>query len=158
MKAWAYPKEFSLTRRADYPDAMYFPDMGTVTQIAEGPHVRAVGWLDAAHPFPTGTVEPEVVARILAFAKTWGSSTRALGWPAAAGPHTCDFCRTARASGNFGVPHGNILFVCPEMIAHYVGDHGYLPPSEFFVAIMIAEIPGTDAYARSVAAFASRAR
>jgi hypothetical protein len=134
---------------------MHFVDMGTVTQISQGPHVRAVGWLDAAHPFPTGTVEPEVVARIRAFAKAWVASVKALGWPVAAGPHTCDFCGRVRASGNFGVPHGDILFVCPEMIAHYVEDHGYLPPSEFLVAVMAAEMPGTDAYASSVATFAN---
>jgi hypothetical protein len=43
------------------------------------------------------------------------------------------------------------------MIAHYVADHGYLPPEEFVIAIMSAEIPGTDAYARSIAYTMSKA-
>jgi hypothetical protein len=133
---------------------MHFPDMATTTQIASGPHVRAVGWLDAAHPFPKGVAAPEVLAKVQAFARAWGESVRALGWPMMAGRHTCDLCGRARASGNFAVPHGAVLFVCPEMIAHYIADHGYLPPTEFQQALMAAETPGTPAYARSVAPFA----
>jgi hypothetical protein len=117
--------------------------------------VRAVGWLDAAHRFPTGRIDLEVLTRIQAFAKAWSASVEALGWPAAGGPHTCNLCGDARASGNFGVPCGDILFVCPEMIEHYIEDHAYLPPSDFLVAAMCADLPGTEAYARSVAAFAN---
>jgi hypothetical protein len=132
---------------------VYFPDLGTSTDIVAGPHVRAVGWLDADHRFPTGRVEAAVLARIQAFARAWGSSVKALGWPVAAGPHRCELCGGAMASGNFGVPGGDVLFVCPEMIAHYVADHGYLPPKEFLDAIMEADLPGTDSYRKAVAAY-----
>jgi len=144
---------------------MYFSDMGTVTMVAEGPHVRAVGWLDAAHAFPTGSVDPRVLDRIRAFANAWGESTTVLEWPVFCGFHECDLCETEEdasgslgvvASGNFGVVDGETLFVCPEMIAHYIADHRYLPPQEFITAILRAELPGTDAYARSVDALRNR--
>jgi hypothetical protein len=92
--------------------------MSTTTQIASGPFIRAVGWLDASHPFPTGPLDGALLDRIYAFADAWSASVRALGWPVAAGPHTCELCGAFRASGNFGVPAGEVLFVCPEMIGH----------------------------------------
>jgi hypothetical protein len=134
---------------------MYFPDLGTITQIASGPHVRAVGWLDEAHAFSTGSVDTSVVARIQAFADEWGASVEALGWPVAAGPHTCNLCGRYRASGNFGVPCGDVLFVCPEMIAHYVAEHEYRPPDQFITAITRSDLPGSKGYAVSVCTFRS---
>jgi hypothetical protein len=125
---------------------MYFPDMGTSTQIAEGPHVRAIGWLDASHPFPTGALSRVTVDCIRSYAKHWGQSIRALDWPVFAGPHKCDFCSAFWASGNFGVPTGDVLFVCPEMIAHYVAAHHYMPPGAFVDAVESAPLPGSEAY------------
>ena len=136
---------------------MYFPDMGTTTQVIDGPQIRAVGWLDALHPFSTGSVEAPVLDRIRVFAKAWGASGQALGWGAFAGPHTCDLCGAFRASGNFGVPHGDVLFVCPEMIVHYVAEHGYCPPPAFVAAITDAALPGSEAYAIAAAPFHRRA-
>src|SRR4051812_14625883 len=42
----------------------WYPDMGCNTMVAEGDHVRAVGWLSAQRPFPTGEVSPEFLARL----------------------------------------------------------------------------------------------
>ena len=134
---------------------MHFADMDKVTQIARGPHVRAIGWLSAAHPFPVGHVEPAVLTRIRAFALRSERSAVALNWPFAGGAHECELCGMARASGNFAVPCGDILFVCPEMIAHYVAEHDYLPSREFLAAIMASDLPGTDAYARAVSAWSA---
>jgi hypothetical protein len=133
---------------------VHYPDLGPLTQIVEAPYVRAVGWLDASEPFPIGVVEATVLDRIRTFAKAWGASVTALGWPIFRGWHTCNLCGAARASGNFAVPQGDVLFVCPEMLAHYVADHSYRPPDEFLDAIMKVDIPGTDGYLRSVEAFA----
>ena len=137
---------------------MYYPDLGTSAQIASGPHVRAVGWLDAEHAFTTGRLDDQVIERIRAFARAWGASIEALGWPAAAGGHQCELCEAVWAGGNFGVPQGDILFVCPEMIAHYVADHAYAPPAEFVAAITSSELPGSDAYAKAVAPFRTSPR
>jgi hypothetical protein len=87
------------------------------------------------------------------FSAEWGASTHALAWPAAAGRHTCNLCGSFRAGGNFGVADGDVLFVCPEMITHYVERHMYAPPAEFITAIAKAADPRSEAYAASVHRF-----
>ena len=132
---------------------MNFPDLGEETQIASAPFVRAVGWLTLREPFPTGSLPPRVTARLNGFAQSWTDSVDALGWPVAAGAHCCDLCGRFHASGNFGVPGGELLYVCPEMVAHYVTHHGYRPPEAFVDALLACPIPGTPAYAEAVTPF-----
>src|SRR6187397_964220 len=103
----------------------WFPDMGTVTMIDAGDHVRAIGWLSAEHPYTKGEVPAEFRARVRQFAELWGHSTKALGWGAFLGLHRCELCDQFMASGNFGVPKGGLLFAAPEMLPHYVEAHGY---------------------------------
>ncbi len=124
----------------------YFADLDTKTQIAAGANVRAVGWLDARHVFPTGELANRILDRLRLFSGGWPASTEALGWPSAAGFHTCDLCGSHRTSGNFGVPGTDVLYVCPEMIAHYAGEHSYLPPGEFIEALIASPLPGTQSY------------
>jgi hypothetical protein len=131
----------------------YFADLDTTTQISTGSHVRAIGWLSAERSYRTGPVSQVFIDRLRSFCHRWGESVRALGWPVFAGPHTCELCGDFRASGNFGVPAGAILFVAPEMVAHYVEKHGYLPPQEFVAAVLGAPEPGTVDYANAVAPF-----
>ncbi len=132
---------------------MHFPDLSTVTPVASGAHVRAVGWLGGAPAYPRGRVDEAHLARLDAYASRWGESVDALGWPVAGGAHTCELCGRAQASGNFGVPAGDVLYVCPELIAHYVRAHGYRPPSQFLDALAAAPLPGGPEYLRAVARF-----
>ncbi|MBX7101376.1 MAG: hypothetical protein K1X89_26920 [Myxococcaceae bacterium] len=134
----------------------YFRDLGTSTQIAEGAFVRAVGWLAKGHDFPTGPVPEEFRERLKAFSLGWGQSVEALGWPVAAGPHACEFCSASHASGNFGVPAGALLYVCPEMLGHYVDSHRYRPPDAFVSAVLASPVPGTAEYAEAVRPFRPR--
>jgi len=131
----------------------HFTDLDTTTQITRGPHVRAIGWLSAKHPYPKGSVSETFRDRLRSFCARWDDSVRALHWPVAGGPHTCELCDEFRAAGNFGVPAGAILFVAPEMVGHYVEKHGYLPPKEFVEAVLVAPIPGTSNYADAVKPF-----
>jgi hypothetical protein len=132
---------------------MYFVDLGDTTQIAVGDHVRAVGWLAGSMPYVQGQVSAECIARIEQYARLWEASTRALKWAATCGPHTCEFCGQFHAGGNFGVPSNGLLYVCPDMIAHYVRVHEYLPPQEFIDAVLVAPLPGTEDYDEVVAPF-----
>jgi hypothetical protein len=51
---------------------------------------------------------------------------------------------------NLFVPCGDIIFVAPAMIAHYIAAHHYLPPEAFLVAaISIAPLSRQD-YLRSL--------
>jgi hypothetical protein len=78
---------------------MYFPDLGTETQIDRGAHVRAVGWLSSSQPFSQGDVPAEFVARLRTVCENWGAGLDALWWPAAGGTHECELCSRFSAGG-----------------------------------------------------------
>ena len=132
---------------------MYYPDLGTETEIATGPFVRAVGWLSAAHSYSMGTVSAEFIAKLHAVAARYQEAVRALKWWTPLGPHTCEFCGSFRAGGNIGIPGGDVLFVAPEMIGHYVEKHGYSPPAQFVEAVLTSPLPGTQEYSLAVKDF-----
>ncbi len=95
--------------------------------------LRAVGWLGPDRPFQTGPIANEVYRRL----------RRLLKGPfqpfVAFGIHTCELCQhEGEASGgaNLFVPAGGVLYVCPELILHYVNAHGYRPPAAFCEAVM----------------------
>jgi hypothetical protein len=46
-----------------------------------------------------------------------------------------------------------LLFVAPEMVAHYVEAHHYRPPAQFITAVTESPLPGTDEYRAAVASF-----
>ncbi len=69
------------------------------------------------------------------------------------GPHQCELCHSFMASGNIGVPTGDLLYVAPEMLAHYITAHRYAPPAEFVAALMASPLPGTPEYHDAVARF-----
>jgi hypothetical protein len=135
----------------------YYPDLGTKSQIDSGAHVRAIGWLDNKHEYSSGDAPPGLIQKLQQFAARWEESVEALVWPVAGGAHVCELCGAFESSGNFGVPGDGVLFVCPEMVAHYVVAHAYLPPQEFVEAVMSAPLPGTTEYAEAVATFAGGA-
>src|SRR5262245_26309318 len=113
----------------------WFPDMGTVTMIDAGDHIRAVGWLSANRPFTKGEVPIEFRDRLREFSQKHIESTDAIGWGIFMGPHCCELCGRFMAGGNFGVPDNALLFAAPEMITHYVEAHQYRPPDEFIAAV-----------------------
>jgi hypothetical protein len=131
----------------------FFPDMGSETLIVAGDHIRAVGWLHPDHPFTRGATPPEFISKLKAFASLSKESTFALYLGSCCGLHECEFCPTASdrrdavcGYRNFGVPSGEVLFVAPEMIVHYVEQHGYAPPAAFIAAVLSSPLPGTQAY------------
>ena len=40
----------------------------------------------------------------------------------------------------------DLLFVAPEMVVHYIEEHGYSPPAEFVEAVLRAPLPDTEEY------------
>ena len=138
---------------------MHFPDFGNLVPIpmANPAAVRAIGWLSATHVHATGMTPPAFAGKLREICAHWSKGLEALGWPAAAGSHTCEFCGSFRTSGNVGVPWNDVLFVSPEMVAHYVETHSYLPPAEFIEAVLASPVPGTVEYAEAVQKFASPA-
>jgi hypothetical protein len=113
----------------------------------------AVGWLDRNHPFPQRKVSADFLAKLKEFSRRYGDSSKALGWGAMGGCHSCDFCGKAVGFGRFGVPAGDKLYCAPDLVAHYIEQHDYDPPGEFITAVMAAPSPGTDAYTDAVKRF-----
>ena len=134
-------------------DVSYYADLGTECDIARGPQIRAVGWLSDRNQYETGSLPSQLVERLRSYVSRCPESIEELCWPVAAGPHTCELCGSFGASLNFGLPSERVLFVCPEMILHYVEVHEYRPPEPFLRALEKAPLPGTPEYASAVAPF-----
>jgi hypothetical protein len=124
----------------------FFADMGCKSLVASGDHVRAIGWLHPDHTYTKGEVPAQFLARLKEFAARSGDSARALYFGAFGGFHTCEFCGQAHGIGNLGVPSGDLLFVAPEMVVHYIEQHGYKPPAEFVAAVFQSPLPDTEEY------------
>ena len=120
------------------------------------PGTLAVGWLEPEFPYTQGVVAPAFAARLREFALRWFASIEALHGGVAMGYHSCGFCGKARGSGTFGVPAGDTLYWCPELVAHYVEAHGYAPPTEFVAVVLACPLPGTPEYTAAVAAIVAR--
>jgi len=132
---------------------MHVADLATNSPVAQAPWVRAVGWLSKGTPMPRGQSMPEFVDRLRLLCASASESADALNWPVSAGVHACEFCDAYHSGGNIGVPDGDVLFVAPDMITHYVSEHQYAPPPAFIDAVLRCPAPGTRAYADAVQGF-----
>jgi hypothetical protein len=121
--------------------------------VANGDHVRAIGWLSAGQAFPQGKVTETFVARLREFVYHANDSSRSLGFGAFGGLHDCELCLRERDARNFGVPAGPVLYVAPAMVLHYVERHAYCPPAEFIDAVVSSPLPSTPEYETLVEPF-----
>lgn len=124
----------------------FFPDMGRESLVAAGEHIRAIGWLHPDHPYTKGEVSASFLSRLKEFTARSNQSAEALYFGGFGGFHTCEFCGRALGIGNFGVPSGDLLFVAPELVVHYIEQHGYSPPAEFIAAVLRSPLPDTEEY------------
>src|SRR5262245_52567083 len=118
---------------------MYIEDLSTTAYFARGPNVRAIGWLEAGHLFAQGDVPAEFLDALKAHVGAAHQVVLFMGF------HECSLCpdisprpgRGWRAGlRNLLIPTSNLLYVAPELIVHYVEDHGYRPPEEFVAAVL----------------------
>lgn len=106
-----------------------------------------VGWLSVEHPYPTGAVPEELVAKLARLCRNGVLRTR--------GFHRCEFCprpddlswapptSSHDDEGEFIVGGAEIrvagaagiTYAAPDMIIHYITDHGYRPPDQFLAAL-----------------------
>jgi hypothetical protein len=127
-------KQARVTYLADLSPCTYLDRDGTRGLIS-------VGWLSKTVPVPTGPVAADVRARL----------TELLVSPYCPvsffGSHLCEFCAPATThphdhsypdgSANLLVPGDRAIFACPELIAHYIDEHGYQPPNDFLAAVSL---------------------
>ena len=94
--------------------------------------IRAIGWLDQAQRFETGTTDESVFKSLqVLFQSPYAPFV-------SPGVHICNLCQYAGAIGNTTllVPGDGVLYVCPELILHYVSAHWYKPPELFCQAVL----------------------
>jgi hypothetical protein len=111
----------------------FLEDLSPWTYVSStaGDSLLAVGWLEQGKSFPTGPIVVDVFKRLEALCtEPWQPF-------AACGVHECTLCQFNAASGsdNVFIPGAGVIYVCPELIVHYIGTHWYLPPEEFCEAV-----------------------
>lgn len=123
-------EESPLTHFDDLTECDYFG--------AEHAHsLRAVGWLAVGKAFSTGRTDSETFAKLKVLLNDpW--QPMVFG-----GIHHCELCQfdPPHSHANLFVPNNSIIFVCPELIVHYIAAHHYRPPDEFIAAL--ADCPNT---------------
>lgn len=94
----------------------------------------AIGWLERGKPFATGPVDEAVYVRLVEMVKDpWRPRWITMGF------HRCDLCLyegTHSSRRELYIPADGFLFVCPELIVHYMNAHWYRPPDEFCRAVV----------------------
>jgi hypothetical protein len=111
--------------------------------------LRSVGWLERGRPFATGSVNAEVLARLIDFVRDPVQPSMMCG------VHRCDLCAQPAGSPsnkNVFIPSAGVLFVCPEGIVHYIKVHAYQPPAEFCEAVLACPPMRSDRYMEAVLA------
>jgi hypothetical protein len=113
--------------------------------------LRAVGWLEAAG-FPAGDTDRAVYKRLVELLSDPFQPV------AVAGPHECTLCQFdgPRGAKNLFVPNDNVVYVCPELIGHYINAHSYRPPDEFCAAVLKCPDTATPEYRRMLLAAGGR--
>jgi hypothetical protein len=103
--------------------------------------IRAVGWLERAG-FTTGDVPKHCITALVDALRGGIFSDGFRGY------HTCTICGKfppeikwkRRRLGLLGHGHylvqlGKVVYMAPELLLHYILDHGYRPPDEFLDAL-----------------------
>ena len=130
---------------------MFFRDLSPYSYIPRHHTENAlnVGWLSSEYSFPVGSTSLEFRQGLSELA------TEPVNL--CAGSHDCEFCSPSitgfffwrrrpakshsvpRGNGEIRVPaaHGNTIYVAPQLVAHYVEAHNYLPPPEFVEAVKV---------------------
>jgi len=122
----------------------------------------AVGWLEQGRAFPVGEVDHKVYAALKKYLVNPWQPTMFLGF------HSCDLvtdppiCRVTaphvydvtepptHGSRNLFVPGAGVIYVCPELITHYMNVHSYKPPDVFCNAVLSCPKMKSRRYMRAI--------
>jgi hypothetical protein len=134
---------------------VWFADLSPCTYFGEecASFLRAVGWLERAKPFPSGPVESEVFGRLVELLKNPWQPGMFMGF------HRCDLCLyegNATSVRNLFIPGGSVVFVCPELVVHYMNAHWYRPPDEFCRAVLACPAMRSVPYLKALLASGAR--
>ena len=119
---------------------MFIEDLSTNGYFVHGVNVRAIGWLEVGHPFTRGPVPGDILAALKAQVVKAHQIAYHMGF------HECSLCpedRQRTGIDNLLVPTRELLYVAPELVVHYIEDHGYRPPDQFLVAVQTCPEQGS---------------
>ena len=126
----------------------YFADLTTYTYIPEGEEtVLNVGWLDADHPFEKGETSEAFIEKLAwlcvnaTVKRTPGIHMCRLCPPMSFGFHMIqtDGRQTILGSAEIRLAGEAETYASPDLILHYVMEHGYRPPDDFITAVLMLE-------------------
>ena len=86
--------------------------------------LRAVGWLTDTERFETGLAPRNVYEKLKSLlVDPWQPMVYC-------GVHQCELCQYDGpcSHANLFIPAESYIFVCPELITHYIAAHRYVPP------------------------------
>ena len=133
----------------------WIKDLSAYVKPFDGePLVLAIGWLSGSKPYPKGQLDHRVYDKLTELlAVPWELGPHFLGF------HTCDLCNEPdrRSVRNLYVPGGEVLYVCPELILHYMADHEYAPPVQFCNAVLVCPLLGSESNLEAVEPICRRA-
>ncbi len=142
----------------------YYPDLSpyTYSDFGKGDHTLNVGWLDIIQPYPEGSVSDAFLECLWGFCR-WHVVTMR-------GFHLCQFCNVPtetvptiqRGDEVFKAGYAEIRvfgkddieYASPDLIYHYINEHGYLPPQEFIDAVLTSPFPDSQEYRKLAIQFA----
>jgi hypothetical protein len=116
------------------------------------PMQNNVFWLGPGHSFASSTPDQDVLDLLWKFCSVFVNPTRGLH-----GCHLCPSQRLARFSRNGeertlgsaeirAFSNRGAIFAAPNLIYHYVAEHGYKPPEEFIEALSEGTCPPDPEY------------
>ena len=127
---------------------MYFRDLDTFSYHSGPFHeenwqvpLKAIGWLEHPHSFPTGALPDLVLGRLITLVDR---VRQTFPGHLFRGTKTCSICKASgkKSPGpiwsqeNLWVPGHGEVFLAPGGIVHYIQAHAYLPPQSFSEAVL----------------------
>jgi hypothetical protein len=126
---------------------MWIEDLHVEMPLSHGSKLVAVGYLDREHPYTKGACDYSVYAKLVELLND--------PWCPAVSPggHSCNLCRfypEARGFTTLFVPGDSVLYICSDLITHYINVHEYCPPEEFCKAVLDCPPMRSMAYLRAI--------
>ena len=132
----------------------WFSDLSSCAYFGEefAGALKAIGWLERGREYPVGRAEQSIYRKLVALRREPWQPMVSMG------VHECDLCQYEGeiGSANIFIPANGFLYVCPELITHYMNAHGYLPPDEFCEAVLSCPEMRSVAYMKAILANGGR--
>lgn len=100
------------------------PERAYKTGLESPIEALAVGWLGDSVP-STGAIDDDLLAALEHFSRHHYVDFGFLGL------HTCEICGRFAGRGEFLIETPGGRYVLPQLVFHYIADHGYRPPEVF---------------------------